>query len=32
MIWGIIIFALIWGFLIMFIKWIDALGEELKDE
>jgi hypothetical protein len=32
MIGGIIIFALIWGFLIMLIKWIDALGEELKDE
>ena len=32
MIWGIIIFALIWGFLILLIKWFDALGEELKDE
>ena len=32
MIWGIIIFALIWGFLIMLIKWIDALGEELENE
>jgi hypothetical protein len=32
MIWGIIIFGLIWGFLIMLIKWIDALGEELENE
>ena len=31
MIWGIIIFALIWGFLIMLIKWIDEMREELDE-
>jgi len=32
MIWGIIIFGVLWCLAILFIKWIDALGEELKDE
>ena len=31
MIWGIIIFALIWGFLIMLIKWIDEMREDLDE-
>jgi len=31
MIWGIIIFALIWGFSIMLIKWIDEMREDLDE-
>ena len=31
MIWGIITFGLIWGFLIMLIKWIDEMREDLDE-
>ncbi len=32
MIWGIIIFGVLWCLAILFIKWIDALGEECDDQ